>query len=110
MPLMRAKFERCGEPIPMRVDKRDYLFQENHAGDFVANIDSEEHAHYLEDTGNFELYTPPTYEEMMAREKEKVDAKTRDQTKRGDSQKSSELPVKGKNTPVETKETQKASI
>ena len=55
MPLMRAKFERCGEPIPMRVEKRDYLFQENHKGDFVAFVDSVPHTQYLLDTGNFEI-------------------------------------------------------
>lgn len=55
MALMRAKFERCGEPIPMRVDKRDYLFQEDHNGDFVAKIDSEDHVNYLLATGNFEI-------------------------------------------------------
>lgn len=54
--LMRAKFTRCDEPIHMRVDKRDYLFQKNPAGDFVAIIDSAEHANYLEQTGNFERY------------------------------------------------------
>lgn len=66
--LMKAKFERCGEPIPMRVDKRDYLFQKNPAGDFVAIIDSEEHAKYLEHTGNFERYDQ---EAAMERERER---------------------------------------
>ena len=56
MTLMRAKFERCGEPIPMRVDKRDYLFQENHVGDFVAKVDAEDHVNYLLATENFEIY------------------------------------------------------
>lgn len=56
MALMRAKFERCGEPIPMRVEKRDYLFQETHSGDFVAKIDSEDHVNRLLATGNFEIY------------------------------------------------------
>jgi len=54
--VMKAKFSRCGEPIPMKVDKRDYLFQENPHGDFVAIIESEEHVHYLEQTENFEVY------------------------------------------------------
>jgi hypothetical protein len=53
---MKATFSRCGEPIPMRVDKRDYLFQENPNGDFVAIIDSEEHVSYLLQTGNFVKY------------------------------------------------------
>lgn len=72
---MRAKFNRCGQPIPMRVDKIDYVFQENHAGDFVANITAEDHVHYLEQTGNFELYEAPSYEEMMEREKVKAKEK-----------------------------------
>lgn len=66
--MMKAKFTRCGEPIPMRVDKRDYLFQENPAGDFVAIIDSEEHANYLEKTGNFERYDQKA---AMKRERER---------------------------------------
>ena len=56
--IMKAKFSRCGDPIPMRVDKRDYLFQENPHGDFVAIVDSEEHVSYLKQTGNFEIYDP----------------------------------------------------
>ena len=55
MPLMRAKFERCGQPIPMRIDKRDYIFQKDHTGDFVAIVDAENHVNYLLDTGNFEI-------------------------------------------------------
>lgn len=55
MPLMRAKFERCGQPIPMRIEKRDYIFQKDHTGDFVAMVDAENHVNYLIETGNFEI-------------------------------------------------------
>ena len=56
MPLMKALFERCGEPIPMKVDKRDYLFQKNpNTGEFVDIIESEPHVNYLLKTGNFAL-------------------------------------------------------
>ena len=81
MALMRAKFERCGQPIPMRVDKMDYTFQKNHAGDFVCDIHAEDHVHYLEETGNFEMYTPPSYEEMMEREKARAKAESKDKAK-----------------------------
>lgn len=52
---MKAKFERCGQPIPMRVDKRDYLFQKDHNGDFVALVEAENHVNHLLGTGNFEI-------------------------------------------------------
>ena len=72
MALMRAKFERCGEPIPMRVDKRDYLFQEDHNGNFVAKIDSEDHVNYLLATGNFEVVE--TKKPAVPREKNSAEA------------------------------------
>jgi len=69
MALMKTKFTRGGQPIPMRVGKKDYIFQPNVHGDFVADITAEDHVHYLETTGNFELYIAPSYEEMMEAEK-----------------------------------------
>lgn len=72
MPLMQACFNRCGEPIHMRVDKFDYLFTENQYGDFVANVTSEDHIKYLIQTGNFKAYTTPTRAELEAREKAKA--------------------------------------
>lgn len=39
----------------MRLEKRDYLFQENHDGDFVAVVDAENHVNHLIETGNFEI-------------------------------------------------------
>lgn len=73
--IMKAKFTRCGEPIPMRVGKRDYLFQENPHGDFVAIVESEEHSHYLEQTGNFEVYDAEAAK-AAALERMKAEAKT----------------------------------
>jgi len=60
MPLMQACFTRCGQPIPMRVDKYDYLFTENQDGVFVANVTAEDHIKYLLETGNFKMYESPT--------------------------------------------------
>jgi hypothetical protein len=78
---MQATFSRCGEPIPMRVDKRDYLFQENPNGDFVAIIDSEEHVSYLKQTGNFVVYDAEAakkkaIERMKAEAGKKAEKKT----------------------------------
>lgn len=39
----------------MRIEKRDYIFQKDHTGDFVAMVDAENHVNYLLDTGNFEI-------------------------------------------------------
>lgn len=77
MPLIKALFTRCGQPIPMRVDKFEYLFTENPYGDFVASVSAEEHVNHMLQTGNFELYTPPTAEELAVRQAElrKGDAK-----------------------------------
>lgn len=81
--IMKATFSRCGEPIPMRVDKRDYLFQENPNGDFVAIIDSEEHVSYLLQTGNFVKYDAEAakkeaVERMKAADKKAADKKAAD--------------------------------
>jgi hypothetical protein len=66
MSLMQALFTRCGQPIPMRVEKFDYLFTENVHGHFVCRVASEDHVAYMEETGNFERYTPPTREQQRA--------------------------------------------
>ena len=50
--IMQANFTRCGQPIPMRVEKFDYLFTENQYGDFVASVVSEDHVKHLIDTDN----------------------------------------------------------
>ena len=65
MPFMQACFTRCGQPIPMRVDRHDYLFTENEHGDFIANITDPAHEKHLLETGNFKLYEPPGREEML---------------------------------------------
>jgi hypothetical protein len=73
MSLMQALFTRCGQPIPMRVEKFDYLFTENVHGHFVCRVASEDHVVYMEETGNFKKYTPPTREEqreMLRKESE----------------------------------------
>lgn len=85
MPLMRAKFERCGQPIPMRIEKRDYIFQKDHRGDFVAMVDAENHVNYLLDTGNFEIVVPESEEEMLAQQAAPTAKKTT--TKKAASQK-----------------------
>lgn len=73
--IMQATFTRCGDPIPMRVDKRDYLFQENPNGDFVAIIDSEEHVSYLKQTGNFVVYDAEAAKKKAAERMKAADKK-----------------------------------
>jgi hypothetical protein len=85
--IMQASFTRCGQPIPMRVEKFDYLFTENQYGDFVASIVSEDHVKHLLDTGNFKEYVPPTMEEWKAREKEAAKDKAKSDAAKGKANK-----------------------
>ena len=78
--LMQALFTRGGQPIPMRVDKFDYLFTENHTGDFVCNVISDDHAQHMLSTGNFKEYVPPTREELQEREQVRLKEKSNIQT------------------------------
>lgn len=80
MPLMRALFDRCGQPIPMRVDKFDYLFTEDASGNFVANVANEEHIDYLLGTKNFEMYDP---KENAKKSSKKVSKKSSQQPESG---------------------------
>jgi len=57
--IMQTCFTRCGQPIPMRVEKFDYLFTENQHGDFTCNVLSEDHCKHLIETGNFKEYVAP---------------------------------------------------
>jgi len=79
--LIQALFTRGGQPIPMRVDKFDYLFTENHTGDFVCNVISDDHAQHMLSTGNFKAYVAPTREELQKREQSKLKEDSNIQTK-----------------------------
>lgn len=64
--LMQATFSRCGESIPMRVNRFDYVFQANKHGDMVCNVSSDEHIKILKHMGTFQEYDPPEIKEPVS--------------------------------------------
>lgn len=57
--LIQALFSRGGDPIHMRVQRFDYLFEKNRHGDMVCEVISDEHSSMLISMGNFKEYIPP---------------------------------------------------
>lgn len=67
--LMQAMFSRCGESIPMRVNRFDYVFKANEHGDMVCDVNSEEHIKILKHMGTFHEYEKPVKKTITRRQK-----------------------------------------